>query len=153
MPVLLLPGTRRLLGVGRVPPRVVRVDLREAVDDDAGEVPTFVVSPWTMRGKGPSLTLDHCSILKTVLARFAADERPFLGDRVQASYSFDAFLTEAQPRMDVPTAPTVGELPITERRVLGRSAIVTPPPSRKRMREGSVDYHDLTGRLARMLGR
>ena len=61
-------------------------------------VPTFVVSPWTIRGRGPSLALDHCSILKTVLARFLGSEKPFLSDRVSASHSFDAFLTEAAPR-------------------------------------------------------
>ena len=59
-------------------------------------VPTFVISPWTMRGKGPRLVLDHCSILKSVLARFWGGEKPFLSDRVNASHSFDAFLTEAK---------------------------------------------------------
>jgi phospholipase C len=43
-------------------------------------VPAFVVSPWTGRGKGPSVTLDHCSILKTVLARFLGAEKPFLSE-------------------------------------------------------------------------
>jgi phospholipase C len=69
-------------------------------------VPTFVVSPWTMRGKGPSLILDHCSILKSVLARFWGGEKPFLSDRVNASHSFDAFLTEAAPRVDMTTSTT-----------------------------------------------
>jgi hypothetical protein len=31
--------------------------------------------------------------------------------------------------------------------------ITTPPLFRKRMREEQVDYHDVSGRLARMLGR
>jgi hypothetical protein len=39
-----------------------------------------------MRGKGPSITLDHCSILKTVLAGFCGDDRPFLSGRVHASH-------------------------------------------------------------------
>ncbi|HMQ16193.1 MAG TPA: alkaline phosphatase family protein, partial [Phycisphaerae bacterium] len=118
-------------------------------------VPTFVVSPWTMRGKGPDLTLDHCSILKTVLARFFGAEKPFLSDRVSASHSFESFLTEAAPRMDVP--PFTGSLrplPPGARRGPSRaSKIVTAPLSRKRMRAGPVDYHELTGRWARQLGR
>ncbi|MDO8706231.1 MAG: alkaline phosphatase family protein [Sulfuricaulis sp.] len=118
-------------------------------------VPTFVVSPWTVRGKGPSLTLDHCSILKTVLARFLGNEKPFLSDRVSASHSFDAFLTEAAPR----TVPKFDDkllpgLPLGARRAPSRTTqIVTKPLSRKEMREGSVDYHELSGRWARQLGR
>lgn len=117
-------------------------------------VPTFVVSPWTARGKGPSLTLDHCSILKTVLARFGGGSQPFLSDRLHASQSFEAFLTEPSPRMDVPPPRELGDLPIDARRIVpGASQIVTPPLSRKRMRDGDVDFHDVLGRLARMLGR
>jgi phospholipase C len=117
-------------------------------------VPTFVVSPWVKPGKGPRLTLDHCSILKTVLARFGGGSQPFLSDRVHASHSFDAFLAEAEPRLNVPPPDAPGTLPIDVRRVTpGASQIITPPLSRKRMREGPVDYHDLSGRLARMLGR
>jgi hypothetical protein len=117
-------------------------------------VPTFVVSPWVKPGKGPSLTLDHCSILKTVLARFGSEAKPFLNDRVHVSRSFDAFLTEAQPRLDVRAPDPLDKLQEEERRVTpGQSQIVTPPLSRKRMREGPVDYHDVSGRLARMLGR
>jgi phospholipase C len=117
-------------------------------------VPTFVVSPWVTPGKGPSVTLDHCSILKTVLARFCGEEKPFLNDRVRVSHSFESFLRETQPRMDVGEPPVLGRLPITERRVVaGAGQIVTPPLFRKRMREEHVDFHDVSGRLARMLGR
>jgi hypothetical protein len=41
----------------------------------------------------------------------------------------------------------------TRLRVSSASEIITPPLSRKQMREGNVDYHDISGRLARMLGR
>lgn len=117
-------------------------------------VPAFVVSPWAARGKGPSLTLDHCSILKTVLARFLGAEKPFLSDRVSASHSFDSFLTEASPRMDVPPSPSLPPLTIDSKRLLSpTSRIVTKPLSRQEMREGPVEYHDLTGRWARQLGR
>jgi hypothetical protein len=117
-------------------------------------VPTFVVSPLTMGGKGPSITLDHCSILKTVLAKFAGEAKPFMSDRVHASQSFNSYLTEAQPRTDLSSSPTLADLPIDVRRLApGASAIETAPLSRKRMRQGPVDYHELSGRLARMLGR
>lgn len=117
-------------------------------------VPTFVVSPWTMRGKGPSITLDHCSILKTVLARFFGAEKPFLSDRVNASHSFNAFLTETAPRMDVPVPPSVPSLtPEVRKTPSATTSIVTRPLSRQEMREGSVDFHSLTGRWARQLGR
>jgi phospholipase C len=116
-------------------------------------VPTFVVSPWAPRGKGPGVTLDHCSILKTVLARFLGDEKPFLSDRVSASHSFEAFLTEPQPRMDVGPSPSLQPLPPDVRRLSGTSLIATEPLSRKEMRAGPVDYHRLTGRWARQLGR
>jgi phospholipase C len=117
-------------------------------------VPTFVVSPWTKRGKGEGITLDHCSILKTVLARFAGEDKPFMSDRVHVSQSFDAYLSEpAPPTVDEPL-PVLEDLPIDVRRVVpGASAIETAPLSRKRMRQGPVDYHELSGRLARMLGR
>jgi phospholipase C len=117
-------------------------------------VPTFVVSPWTPRGKGPGVILDHCSILKSVLARFWGGEKPFLSDRVNASHSFDAFLTEAAPRMDVPPSPSLQPLPIGVRKAVSpTSGIITRPLSRQEMREGPVDYHELSGRWARQLGR
>jgi len=56
-------------------------------------------------GKGPDITLDHCFILKTLLARFCGAERPFLSDRVHASHTFESFLTETKPRLNVPASP------------------------------------------------
>jgi hypothetical protein len=56
--------------------------------------------------------------------------------------------------MDVTDPPVLDELSIDVRRVIsGASQIITPPLFRKRMREEHVDFHDLSGRLARMLGR
>lgn len=116
-------------------------------------VPTFVVSPWVAPGKGPGITLDHCSILKTILARFCGETKPFLSDRVHASQSFESYLTEAQPR-DVGSPPELEDLPGEARRLVSAaSRITTAPLTRKRMREEHVDYHELSGRLARMLGR
>ena len=114
-------------------------------------VPTFLVSPWVPAGKGPDLVLDHCSILKTLLARFIGPSAPFLSDRVSASRSFDSFLTVGAPRMDIGPAPAVAAVQRGMRKT-GRS-IVTAPMSRAAMRRGNVDYHDLTGWLARQLGR
>ncbi len=114
-------------------------------------VPTFVVSPWVPAGKGPDVVLDHASILKTVLACFLGDRRPFLSDRVHASHSFDSFLSAPSPRMDI---PSLGALPVLPETLGNRARrIETPPISRAQMRLGNVDYHDLTGMLARMLGR
>jgi phospholipase C len=118
-------------------------------------VPTFVVSPWTARGKGPSTVLDHCSILKTVLARFMGADKPFMSDRVHAANSFDGYLTETEPRMDVPTFKgSLPALPLGDRKAPSRTTrIVTSPLSRRAMRAGPVDYHELSGRWARQLGR
>lgn len=117
-------------------------------------VPTFVVSPWVAPGKGPGMVLDHCSILKTVLARFCGDRRPFLSDRVEASHSFEDYLAASDPRLNITLPPEPDELPIGVRRTVSASSqIITPPLYRKRMREEQVDYHDISGRLARMLGR
>ena len=114
-------------------------------------VPTFGVSPWVMPGKGPDVVLDHCSILKTILARFVGPTAPFLSDRVSASRSFDSYLTAAAPRMEVGPAPVVTTVQRGTRKSYGR--IATVPMSRAAMRRGNVDYHDLSGWLARQLGR
>jgi phospholipase C len=114
-------------------------------------VPLFLVSPWVQPGRGPDLVLDHCSILKTLLARFVGPDAPFLSDRVAASRSFEAFLAAPQPRLEVPPAPAIQPVQRGMRKI-GRS-IVTAPMSRAAMRRGNVDYHDLTGWLARQLGR
>ena len=115
-------------------------------------VPTFVVSPWVPAGRGPRITLDHCSILKTILARFCPTARPFLSDRVQASNSLNAFLTEVAPRMaQVPRSP--GITPPTLGTAERAGKMTTQPISQAQMADGDLDYHDLTGMLARMLGR
>lgn len=110
-------------------------------------VPTFVVSPWSGAGKGPDITLDHCSILKTIIARFCGEGKPFVSARVNASRTFDSYVTEATPRLNVPNSPAMPALPDKP------GSIVAGPVSRKQMREGKVDYHELSGMLARILGR
>jgi phospholipase C len=127
-------------------------------------VPTFVVSPWVPAGKRLDIVLDHCSILKTIIARFLGTRRytgpphrrlyysyPFLSDRVHASRSFDAYLTATEPRLDVPASPDLALLARETPR--GDRTIITDVLSRAQMRRGNVNFHDLTGRLARQLGR
>lgn len=121
-------------------------------------VPTFLISPWVAKGKVVSEVFDHCSILKTVLARFTGDARPFMSDRVEASRSFEAALTETAPRMKVPEfafpMPTPVPDAATDRPTPSRTTkIVTPPISRRQLEQGVVDYHQLTGWWARQLGR
>ena len=116
-------------------------------------VPTFVVSPWVAAGRGPGVVLDHCSVLKTILARFCGRERPFLSDRVAASHSLDPFLTQAAPRLsEIPASPMLPSLDDELPRRPGR-LIVTRPVSRRALRTGAVDFQDLTGMVARLLGR
>jgi phospholipase C len=116
-------------------------------------VPTFVVSPWVPAGRGPNVTLDHCSILKTILARFCGTGTPFFTDRVIASCTFESFLTETQPRLnEIPPSPPLPSS-FAPRRAPGARAIVTKPLSVKAMEQGDVDFHDLTGMVARILGR
>jgi phospholipase C len=115
-------------------------------------VPAFVVSPWIPVGKGPDLTLDHCSIVKTILARFCGTEKPFLSDRVHASLTFDSFLTESTPRLNVPPSPGLPDV-FAPQRPLGASAIITPPVSGKAFARGEVESPELMGMLARLLGR
>jgi phospholipase C len=115
-------------------------------------VPAFVVSPWVPAEKGPDVTLDHCSILKTILARFCGAEKPFLSDRVHASRTFESFLTETKPRLHVPPSPPLPSV-FAPKRPPGERAIVTKPLSGKAFAKGDVESHDLMGVLARMLGR
>ncbi|MBK9431923.1 MAG: alkaline phosphatase family protein [Sphingomonadales bacterium] len=70
-------------------------------------VPTFLVSPWVPSGCAPDLVFDHCSILKTILARFVPGKSPFMTDRVASSRSFNALLTEATPRSVGPRRQSV----------------------------------------------
>ncbi len=117
-------------------------------------VPTFVVSPWVSAGKGPEMVLDHCSIIKTILARFCGNDRPFLNDRIHWSHSFESFLTESEPRVNpIPSSPILPS-PFMPGRTLDRTrAIITKPVTRRAMDVGEADFHEITGMLARMLGR
>ena len=114
-------------------------------------VPMFVVSPWVPVGKGPDLTLDHCAILKTVLARFCPVAPPFLSDRVAASPSFNAFLSASTPRLTTAAALTAPARSVAAARQPTQPLL--QPMSRAKVRADGADFHDLTGLLARTLGR
>lgn len=117
-------------------------------------VPTFLISPLVPPGKGPSVVLDFCSILKTVLARFCPDSRPFLSDRVDIANSLDRFLSEPAPRPDPGLPPEIGPIdPGARSGIVPGTQTVTPALFRREMRDGPVESHDITGRLARLLGR
>jgi phospholipase C len=163
-PVVVHPGLEHLKDVGKK----FGGDLVQTPDTDASppevpmvieipygvRVPTFVVSPWVAPGKRPNIILDHCSILKTVLARFGGPDRPFLSDRVASSHSFEAFLTETDPRLDVPHTNPISKLPDVVKLVPpGGSEITTPTISREQMRADTADFHELSGWVARMIGR
>lgn len=113
-------------------------------------VPTFVVSPWVTAGQCHSMVLDHCSIAKTILARFGP-MKSFLSDRVSESRSFEAVMTENSPRTNVPHSTPVPAPPASPAE--GERVINTRPITRKDMRDGNADYHEITGMLARWLGR
>ncbi len=132
-------------------------DLRQATTKPAVltpygvRVPMFVVSPWVPAGKGPDLTLDHCAILKTILARFCPSGPPFFSDRVAASPSFNGFLSASTPRV-VATPATVVQARAARATGLADKPVLQPM-SRASVRAHGADFHDLTGMLARMLGR
>jgi hypothetical protein len=75
-----------------------------------------------------------------------------LSNRVNASLTFDAFLAQPHPRLsEIPPSPSLPSLPMNVR--AEGPVIVTKPLSRRALRNGDADFHDLTGMLARMLGR
>ena len=96
-------------------------------------VPTFVVSPWVSAGPAEALatdgrhTFDFCSILKTVLVRFTPDDRPFLSDRVEASNSLEALLTEPRHGTSRKSPPRSRSFPL-------RCAGSPPMPAQSRPR-------------------
>jgi hypothetical protein len=61
-------------------------------------------------------------------------------------------LTQSKPRIsEIPPSPTLPKL--SDLTGSTGQAIRTRPISRRALRTGDVDFHDLTGMLARTLGR
>jgi hypothetical protein len=71
-----------------------------------------------------------------------------VSDRVHSSRSFDAYLNSEEPRMHI-RSPDL-EL-LNEHMHRPVDPIVTPAVFRKQMEQGNVDYHDLTGMMARII--
>jgi phospholipase C len=70
-------------------------------------VPALVISPWVDAGTVVTTLLDHTSIIKTILHRFAPAEHAdgaLFGPRTQAANSLLDEL-RATPRTDRPVAP------------------------------------------------
>jgi phospholipase C len=93
-----------------------------AVDDDPNfktygvRVPAFFVGPYVPKGKCFHTTLDHASIVKTILLRFCASNGtiPNLGARVAAAAHFGEVLSEAVARTGKPVpTPTVQKIATT----------------------------------------
>jgi phospholipase C len=84
-----------------------------AAADDHGitrygpRVPALIVSPFVAKGAVSQTVFDHTSIIKTILARFAAGKNgklPDMGKRVAAAEHLGALLTESKPRPAIPRA-------------------------------------------------
>jgi phospholipase C len=64
-------------------------------------VPAIVVSPWVARQSVSKISLDHTSIIKTILLRFCRQPDgtiPDMGARVTAANHLGSLLTEITPR-------------------------------------------------------
>jgi hypothetical protein len=69
------------------------------------------------------------------------DQSFFCADRVNASLTFNPVLTEVEPRFQVPPSPTLPSLPT--RGPFGPHAILSKALSRRALRDGDADFHDL----------
>jgi phospholipase C len=83
-------------------------------------VPALVVSPWVKPGQPCHDTLEHTSILKTILTRFGDDEAiERMGPRVCYAKDVWHMLTEPAPRPGAPVADP-GAAAITEKDLTAR---------------------------------
>lgn len=118
---------------------------------DGVRVPTILVSPWVERGAVVKRRFDHASILKTILIKFCANDRPFLSDRVHHAFDLGSALTLSQPRTDQARLPDLPRFPD-----LRRAAAAMKPlravTSREITQEDS-DWHEFMGVLSRQLRR
>lgn len=93
-------------------PSVGTVDRRPDLEVSYGvRVPTFLISPWVDRGKVFKNRWDHTSILKTILNRFCAENKPFLSDRVAHAADLGSALSLVQPRSIQANLPNLPNLP------------------------------------------
>jgi len=111
-------------------------------------VPTFLISPWVDRGKVLKNRWDHTSILKTILNRFCADNKPFLSDRVAHAADLGSALSLASPRSIPANPPNLPNLP----EPAAGAAISTMRIIRKaQLSRDDADWHDFMEVLARLV--
>jgi len=112
-------------------------------------VPAFLVSPWVSRGSVVKQQLDFTSILKTILVRFCAANKPFLSDRVNWAEDLGPALSLAQPRPLPATPPPVrmAEAVMAATAAAGGSARVNVPMSE--LTREDADWNVFMGVLGR----
>jgi phospholipase C len=111
-------------------------------------VPTFVVSPWVRKGAVIKRMLDHTSILKTILIRFCAPDRPFMSDRVHHAFDLGTALARRKPRNVTAQPRVLPELPDLRAFALAKPFRII----RKREITGeNSDFHDFMEVLSRIV--
>jgi phospholipase C len=112
-------------------------------------VPAFLISPLVEKGAVVKRQFDHASILKTILIKFCAADRPFLSDRVHHAFDLGSALTLSQARTDQPVPPVLPTLPD-----LRRAAAAMKPlraVTRRELTSEDSDWHEFMGVLSRQL--
>lgn len=112
-------------------------------------VPTFIISPWVDKGAVIKRVVDHTSILKTILIKFCANDRPFLSDRVHAAFDLGSSLTQAAPR-DILTQPVLPTLPDLRAQAVAKAFRII---RKREITQDNSDWHDFMEALGRMVKR
>jgi phospholipase C len=111
-------------------------------------VPTFIISPWVDKGAVMKRVVDHASILKTILVRFCASDRPFLSDRVHHAFDLGSVLTEPAPRNILKRPPELPTLPDSGVHALAKAFRII---RKREITANGSDWHDFMEALARMV--
>lgn len=93
-------------------------DTHEWVTHYGMRVPAFVVSPWVQQASVSHVEFDHTSILKTIIARFLANNPPDMGWRVALAEHVGPLLSRRRAQLQPPVAPV--NAPLASPRVLLR---------------------------------
>lgn len=112
-------------------------------------VPAFIISPYAEKGKVYHQTLDHASVLKTILVRFCNEARPFLSDRVNSAHDMGPALSAAL-RTISSEPPALPSLPDMRR----TAPVKTAAKNFEKMTKGKLssrdaDFHDFLSFLGR----
>lgn len=87
-------------------------------------VPAFVISPWVNAASVSKLVFDHTSIIKTIVARFLANNPPDMGWRVALAEDVGPLLSRRGPQAPPVSAPV--NPPLASPKVLSRHYGRTP---------------------------